>query len=71
MAKVANHVIFNGSTLIDLRSDTVTKDTLAKGKTAHDKSGALITGTLEASGDDRTNKTITVVGNKETIKTAT
>lgn len=45
----ANQVIINGETILDLRSDTVTPETLQKGYTAHDKSGAKITGTLEAS----------------------
>ena len=37
-------------TLIDLTADTVTADKLAKGYTAHDMSGNIITGTLESSG---------------------
>ena len=45
----ANQVIINGKTILDLRSDTVTPETLQKGYTAHDKSGTKITGTLEAS----------------------
>lgn len=40
-----NKVIYGGNTLIDLTSDTVTAADLAYGKTAHDKSGAVITGT--------------------------
>lgn len=40
-----NKVVYNGTTLIDLTADTVTPDTLMQGYTAHDKSGALITGT--------------------------
>ena len=44
----ANQVIVNGETILDLRSDTVTPETLQKGYTAHDKSGTKITGTLEA-----------------------
>lgn len=38
-------VIFNGNTLIDLTADTITAADLAQGVTAHDKSGAIITGT--------------------------
>lgn len=45
----ANQIIVNGETILDLRSDTVTPETLQKGYTAHDKSGTKITGTLEAS----------------------
>jgi len=37
-------VIFNGDVLIDLTADTITASDLASGKTAHDKSGAPITG---------------------------
>lgn len=40
-----NKIIYGGRTLIDLTSDTVTADKLAEGVTAHDKSGATITGT--------------------------
>lgn len=40
-----NKVVYDGKTLVDLTSDTVTPATLAKGVTAHDKSGAKITGT--------------------------
>lgn len=39
-----NKIIYGGRTLIDLTSDTVTVDKLLKGYTAHDKSGAIITG---------------------------
>ena len=39
-----NKVIYDGTTLIDLTSDTLTAADLAYGKTAHDKSGATITG---------------------------
>lgn len=45
----ANKVIINNKTILDLTQDTVTPATLAKGVTAHDKSGAQITGTLEPS----------------------
>lgn len=45
----ANQVIVNGETILDLRSDTVTPETLQKGYIAHDKSGTKITGTLETS----------------------
>ena len=39
-----NKVIFGSQTLIDLTGDTVSEDTLLSGQTAHDKSGAVITG---------------------------
>lgn len=40
-----NKVVYYGTTLIDLTGDDVTAADLAKGITAHDKSGATITGT--------------------------
>lgn len=40
-----NKVIYGGNILIDLTTDTVTADKLASGITAHDASGAVITGT--------------------------
>lgn len=42
MAK--NKIIFGGEVLIDLTADTVDTSTLLNGATAHDKSGAIITG---------------------------
>lgn len=45
-----NKVVYDGSTLIDLTGDTVSPETLAEGVTAHDKSGAPITGTMQAGG---------------------
>lgn len=40
-----NKVIYGGQTLIDLTGDTVSKEKLLSGTTAHDKSGAKISGT--------------------------
>lgn len=45
-----NKVTVNNVTIIDLTEDTVTADTLMQGYTAHDKSGALITGTATGGG---------------------
>ncbi|MGN0456141.1 MAG: leucine-rich repeat domain-containing protein [Acutalibacteraceae bacterium] len=45
-----NKIIFAGETLIDLTGDSVTPETLGKGVTAHDKSGAQIVGTMESGG---------------------
>lgn len=42
-----NKVEYNGSTLVDLTTDTVTKDVLLAGYTAHDKSGKHISGSIE------------------------
>ena len=46
-----NKVIYGGNTLIDLTADTITADKLASGYTAHDASGALISGTMEPGGN--------------------
>lgn len=46
-----NKVIYGGNTLIDLTGDTITANDLAYGKTAHDKSGAIITGTSTLDSD--------------------
>ena len=42
-----NKVDYNGNTLIDLTSDTITADKLLLGVTAHNAKGELITGTLD------------------------
>lgn len=42
-----NKVIVNGETKLDLTSDTVTASSLLAGVTAHDKSGALVIGSLQ------------------------
>ena len=60
----ANQVIVNGETILDLRSDTVTPETLQKGYTAHDKSGTKITGTLESSSVSvQPSKSVTITSN--------
>lgn len=41
-----NHVVINGEPVVDLRNDTVSADNLLEGATAHDKTGAQITGTV-------------------------
>lgn len=46
-----NKVIYGGNTLIDLTADTVSADKLISGITAHDKSGAVITGTCTFDSD--------------------
>ena len=50
MAENINKVVFGSDTLIDLTADTVAPETLGKGVTAHDKSGAAIVGTAEFGG---------------------
>ena len=46
MPNTKNKVIFAGTVLIDLTADTVTPEKLLLGETAHDASGAVITGTM-------------------------
>lgn len=46
-----NKVVFGNQTLIDLTADTITAADLAAGKTAHDRSGAVITGTSTYDAD--------------------
>ena len=45
--KQVNKVVYGNRTLIDLTSDTVTQDKILNGFTAHDKSGAIITGNCD------------------------
>lgn len=45
-----NKVEYFGKVLIDLTEDSVTPETLAEGVTAHDKSGAVIVGTMTSGG---------------------
>ena len=49
--KKISKVVFGNDTVIDLTADTVAADKLFSGYTAHDASGAVITGTAEP-GDD-------------------
>ena len=61
-----NKVIYAGSTLIDLTSDTVDASHLLSGKTAHDKSGASITGscTYDVDSTDATAATGEILATK-------
>lgn len=47
MATTINKVVFGNTTLIDLTADTVTADKIIANYTAHDASGAVITGTCD------------------------
>ena len=64
-----NKVVYNAQVLLDLTSDTVTADKMLKGTTAHDKSGALITGTHECAETEPTlqNKTVTPTTNIQNV----
>lgn len=46
-----NKIVYGGKTLIDLTGDTISADKLLKDITAHDKSGATITGTCTFDSD--------------------
>lgn len=46
-----NKIVYGNQTLIDLTADTVSADKLLKDTTAHDKSGAVITGTCTYDSD--------------------
>lgn len=46
-----NKVIYGGTTLIDLTSDTATADKVLTGYTFHDKSGTVVDGTCEFDAD--------------------
>lgn len=59
-----NKVVYNGNTLIDLTGDTVTANTLLNGVTAHDKSGAQITGTFSFTTET---KTVTPTASSQTV----
>lgn len=48
----ANKVVFGNEVLIDLTADTVTKESLLKGYTAHTASGTVVTGTAFAGYPD-------------------
>lgn len=61
-----NKIVFNGTTLIDLTSDTVDESKLLEGTTAHDKSGAIITGTCtyDSDTDDATASVAEILATK-------
>lgn len=61
-----NKVIYGGNTLIDLTGDTITAADLKTGVTAHDNSGAIITGTntYDADTSDATAKVAEILATK-------
>nr|DAH16147.1 MAG TPA: hypothetical protein [Caudoviricetes sp.] len=58
-----NKIVIDNEIKIDLTADTVTPSTLASGITAHDKTGAIITGTMASSPDAPTASELTIGGN--------
>lgn len=65
-----NKVVYDGTTLIDLTSDTITASDLLYGVTAHDASGAPITGscTYDADTSDATATIAEVLATKTFYK---
>lgn len=55
-----NKVVYGTTVLVDLTGDTVTADKLMQGYTAHDRSGALITGIATGGGGDSYTRTVVV-----------
>lgn len=66
-----NKVAVNGKTVLDLSGDTVYPAMLAKGITAHDKSGAKITGTLTVPGQETRNVELNMKSGNQTIVSST
>ena len=66
-----NKVEYGDKTLIDLTADTVTPSSLLQGYTAHDNTGALITGTATGGGTGAVSVIDTKDTNGGTIRTIT
>lgn len=66
-----NKVAVNGKTVLDLSGDTVYPGMLAKGITAHDKSGAKITGTLTVPGQETRNVELNMKSGNQAIVSST
>lgn len=66
-----NKVAVNGKTVLDLSGDTVYPGMLAKGITAHDKSGAKITGTLTVPGQETRNVELNMQSGNQAIVAST
>ena len=62
-----NKVVINGEAIIDLSADTVTANKLAAGYTAHDKSGAVITGTMAGGGEPVQSKDVNFIDYDGTV----
>lgn len=62
-----NKVEYGDETLIDLTEDTVTPETLLQGETAHDKTGAQITGTATGGSVNNQSKEVTATTSVQTI----
>lgn len=69
--RYVNKVAVNGKTVLDLSGDTVYPAMLAKGITAHDKSGAKITGTLTVPGQETRNVELNMKSGNQAIVSST
>ena len=58
-----NKISYGDQTLIDLTADTVAANTLLSGYTAHDASGAIVTGTIQA----KTQNDVTIDGTEVNV----
>lgn len=65
--KYNNKVVYGITVLVDLTSDTVTESTLAKGVTAHDKTGASITGTFTVPTEQSKTVDLAMASGNQTI----
>jgi len=62
--RYVNKLVINGEAKFDLTGDTITAEDLKAGKTAHDRSGSPITGTLESpSAGSATTPATTITSN--------
>lgn len=66
-----NKVAVNGKTVLDLSADTVYPGMLAKGITAHDKSGAKITGALEVPATEERTVELSMPSGNQVIQPST
>ena len=63
-----NKIIFGNEVLLDLTQDTITAADLANGVTAHDKSGAQITGTNTYDAESKFSQCYSYFGIQNIIK---
>lgn len=66
-----NKIVYGGVTKLDISNDTVTPSSLLQGYTAHDNTGALITGTATSGGTGAVSVVDTEDTNGGTIRTIT
>lgn len=62
-----NKVVFGAVSIMDITDSTVTKETLAEGVTAYDKSGEKITGTMKQATPKTQEKTVTPTTSQQSV----